>query len=77
MFPSASLGVGIAAEHRPQLGHGIDPGKIIGNLAVSWAVGWECLAYIAPLRSEPSVCGLVASEHPTGRCRLPDEQLQP
>src|SRR5690606_25762320 len=38
-----------------------DPGKILSDLALSLAVGGDCLADLATLRSEPGVYGQVAS----------------
>ncbi len=38
-----------------------DPGKIVADLAVSLALGGDCLAGIAALRSSPELFGLVAS----------------
>ncbi len=39
-----------------------DPGKVQPDLAVSLAVGGECLADVAQLRGAPEVFGLVASD---------------
>lgn len=39
-----------------------DPGKIITDLAVSLALGGDCLADVALIRSEPGVYGRVASD---------------
>ena len=39
-----------------------DPGKIIGDLAVTLALGGDCLADIAVLRAEPELFGPVASD---------------
>jgi hypothetical protein len=39
-----------------------DPGKIIADLAVTLALGGDCLADIAMLRAEPSLFGPVASD---------------
>jgi hypothetical protein len=39
-----------------------DPGKIIGDLAVTLALGGDCLADIALLRAEPALFGPVASD---------------
>src|SRR4051794_11660117 len=47
---------------RPTARH--DPGKVLLDLAVSLAVGGDCLADVAKLRSAPEVFGLVAS-YPT------------
>ena len=37
-----------------------DPGKIIADLAVTLALGGDCLADIAVLREQPELAGLVA-----------------
>ena len=39
-----------------------DPGKIIADLAVTLALGGDCLADIAALRAEPALFGPVASD---------------
>ena len=39
-----------------------DPGKIIADLAVTLALGGDCLADIALLRAEPGLFGPVASD---------------
>ncbi len=39
-----------------------DPGKILCDLAISLALGGDCLADVGQLRSEPSVYGRVASD---------------
>ncbi|MBK8459248.1 MAG: IS1380 family transposase [Micropruina sp.] len=39
-----------------------DPGKIVSDLAISLALGGDCLADVALLRSEPAVYGKVASD---------------
>ena len=45
----------------------LDPGKILLDLAISVAVGGDCLADIAALRSEPAVFGRVASDPTVSR----------
>jgi hypothetical protein len=45
---------------RPMARH--DPGKILLDLAVSLAVGGDCLADLAQLRAAPEVFGPVASD---------------
>ncbi|SOC52858.1 Transposase DDE domain group 1 [Blastococcus aggregatus] len=45
-----------------------DPGKILLDLAVSLAIGGDCLADIAQLRAAPEVFGLVASDPTVSRC---------
>jgi hypothetical protein len=44
-----------------------DPGKIITDLALSLALGRECLADLAVLRAEPGVFGRVASDPTVSR----------
>jgi hypothetical protein len=44
-----------------------DPAKVITDLAVTLALGGDCLADIALLRSEPGVYGLVASDATVSR----------
>jgi len=39
-----------------------DPGKVLLDLAISVAIGGDCLADIAQLRSEPDLFGKVASD---------------
>ena len=39
-----------------------DPGKIISDLAMTLALGGDCLADIAVLRSQPDLAGPVASD---------------
>ena len=39
-----------------------DPGKILVDLALSLAVGGDCLADVAVLRDQPGVFGAVASD---------------
>jgi Transposase DDE domain group 1 len=50
---------------RPLARH--DPGKVLLDLAVSLAVGGDCLADVAQLRSAPEVFGLVASDPTVSR----------
>ncbi|CRK59342.1 Mobile element protein [Alloactinosynnema sp. L-07] len=38
------------------------PGKVVCDLAIAVALGGDCLADIATLRTEPGVFGLVASD---------------
>jgi Transposase DDE domain group 1 len=45
-----------------------DPGKIVLDLAVSLAIGGDCLADIAQLRAAPEVFGAVASDPTVSRC---------
>lgn len=44
-----------------------DPGKIVCDLAVSLALGGDCLADIAKLRAEPGMYGPVASDPTVSR----------
>jgi hypothetical protein len=46
--------------HKPLATH--HPGKIVSDLAVSLALGGDCLADVAVLRAEPGVYGRVASD---------------
>jgi len=45
----------------------LDPGKILLDLAISVAIGGDCLADVALLRSEPAVFGRVASDPTVSR----------
>src|SRR3954453_12880324 len=45
-----------------------DPGKIVLDLALSLAIGGDCLADIAQLRAHPQVFGPVASDPTVSRC---------
>ena len=51
---------GLARWRAPRAVH--DPGKIIGDLAMTLALGGDCLADIAVLRSQPELAGPVASD---------------
>jgi len=44
-----------------------DPGKVLSDLALTLAVGGDCLADLSTLRSEPGVYGHVASEATVSR----------
>ncbi len=44
-----------------------DPGKVLCDLAVSLALGGDCLADVAVLRAEPGVYGSVASDPTVSR----------
>src|SRR4051794_41680086 len=44
-----------------------DPAKVLLDLALGLAVGGDCLADVAVLRSEPRVFGLVASDPTVSR----------
>jgi Transposase DDE domain group 1 len=54
------LSAGLARWRAPRAVH--DPGKIIADLAVTLALGGDCLADIATLRAEPALFGPVASD---------------
>jgi len=45
----------------------LDPGKILLDLAISVAIGGDCLADVALLRAEPAVFGRVASDPTVSR----------
>ena len=57
------LSVALGRWRKPLAVH--DPGKVITDLALSLALGGDCLADIAVLRAEPGVYGLVASDPPS------------
>ena len=61
----AALSVALAAWRKPLAVH--DPGKVVLDLAVSLALGGDCLADIALLRAEPGVYGRVASDPTVSR----------
>ena len=63
---SGALRDALAPWRRPLARH--DPGKIVLDLAVSLAIGGDCLADIAQLRAAPEVFGLVASDPTVSRC---------
>jgi len=54
------LSAGLERWRAPRAVH--DPGKTIADLAVSLALGGDCLADIAMLRAEPGLFGPVASD---------------
>ena len=54
------LADGLARWRAPRAVH--DPGKIIGDLAMMLALGGDCLADVAVLRSQPELAGPVASD---------------
>jgi hypothetical protein len=56
----SGLSAGLARWHADRAVH--DPGKIITDLAVTVALGGDCLADIAVLRAEPALFGPVASD---------------
>lgn len=59
------LSAGLARWRRPFAVH--DPGKVVTDLAVSLAIGGDCLADVATLRAAPGVFGLVASDPTVSR----------
>src|SRR4051812_49372998 len=56
----SALSAALARWRRPFAQH--DPGKIVLDLALSLAMGGDCLADIAQLRAHPQVFGPVASD---------------
>ena len=54
------LSAGLARWRAPRAVH--DPGKIIADLVMALALGGDCLADIAVLRSQPELAGPVASD---------------
>ena len=62
----AALSESLAPWRKPFAIH--DPAKIVLDLAVSLAIGGDCLADIAQLRNCPEVFGLVASDPTVSRC---------
>jgi len=61
----AGLSAALARWRKPTAVH--DPAKIVLDLAVSLALGGDCLADIAVLRTEPGVFGRVASDPTVSR----------
>src|SRR5450759_2025011 len=59
------LSSALAGWRKPLAVH--DPGKIITDLALSLALGGDCLADLAVLRAEPGVYGRVASDPTVSR----------
>ncbi len=60
-----ALSAGLVRWRKPLAVH--DPGKIITDLALSLALGGDCLADLAVLRAEPGVYGRVASDPTVSR----------
>src|SRR4051794_14336043 len=60
-----ALSDGLAPWRAPRAVH--DPGKIVADLAVTLALGGDCLADIAVLRSSPELFGQVASDPTVSR----------
>ena len=63
---SGALRDALTPWRRPLARH--DPGKIVLDLAVSLAIGGDCLADLAQLRAAPEVFGVVASDPTVSRC---------
>jgi hypothetical protein len=62
----AALSAALAPWRRPCARH--DPGKVVLDLAISLAMGGDCLADIAQLRAHPELFGPVASDPTVSRC---------
>ncbi|MEU9625134.1 IS1380 family transposase [Streptomyces sp. NPDC048155] len=60
-----AISAALAPWRRPRAVH--DPGKILVDLALAVALGGDCLADLALLRSEPAVFGPVASDPTVSR----------
>jgi hypothetical protein len=63
---TTALSGALAPWRKPLARH--DPGKIVLDLAVSLAIGGDCLADLAQLRAAPEVFGPVASDPTVSRC---------
>jgi len=63
---NAALSAALAPWRKPAARH--DPGKVVLDLAISLAMGGDCLADIAQLRAHPQVFGQVASDPTVSRC---------
>jgi hypothetical protein len=61
----AQLGAALARWRLPMAVH--DPAKVVLDLAMTLALGGDCLADIALLRAEPGIYGLVASDPTVSR----------
>lgn len=62
---TGALSVALRPWRKPLAAH--DPGKILTDLAISLALGGDCLADIGILREQPGVFGLVASDPTVSR----------
>jgi Transposase DDE domain group 1 len=62
---TSALSSGLARWRKRLASH--DPGKVICDLAVALAVGGDCLADVAVLRSQPQLFGVVASDPTVSR----------
>jgi hypothetical protein len=63
--PHQALSTALSRWRRPTAVH--DPAKIVCDLAITLALGGDCLADIASLRTEPDLFGLVASDPTVSR----------
>src|SRR3954466_15362988 len=63
---TGALQEALVSGRRPFARH--DPGKIVLDLAISLAIGGDCLADIPELRGHPQVFGPVASDPTVSRC---------
>jgi Transposase DDE domain group 1 len=61
----AGLSAALSGWRKPLARH--DPAKVITDLAVTLALGGDCLSDVALLRAEPSVFGAVASDPTVSR----------
>lgn len=61
----ADLSKALSRWRKPLAVH--DPAKVVCDLALTLALGGDCLADIAVLRAQPSVYGLVASDPTVSR----------
>ena len=59
------LSAALAPWRKPLAAH--DPAKVVTDLAITLALGGDCLADIAVLRAEPGVFGPVASDPTVSR----------
>jgi len=62
---AAGLGPALAPWRKPLAVH--DPAKVLMDLAVTLALGGDCLADVAVLRGEPGLYGLVTSDPTVSR----------
>lgn len=62
---STALSAALRPWRKPLACH--DPGKVITDLAISLAIGGDCLADVAVLRTQPQVFGAVASDPTVSR----------
>ena len=69
------LSAGLARWRAPRAVH--DPGKIIADLVMALALGGDCLADVAVLRSQPELAGPVASDPVVSRLIRPWPRTRP